>query len=160
MKKYYLLFLCAITAACGAFDESPETLAIEANQELTCNMSPEGKWGAYSSPMFGTCGYLAPFWAFVDEQGELYVEESANCERIHTIVVDRGSNNPCQKVSMFKCINEELNLEVSMHFFLQNRSNAHPRYEGNINLEIKTLDTEESLCTGTYEVRVLYHNEG
>ena len=138
MKKYYLLFLCAITAACGAFDESPETLAIEANQKLTCNMSPQGKWGAYSDPMFGTCGYLAPFWAFVDEQGELYVEESANCERI----------------------NEELNLEVSMHFFLQNRSNAHPRYEGNINLEIKTLDTEESLCSGTYEVRVLYHNEG
>ena len=29
-----------------------------------------------------------------------------------------------------------------------------------IELEIKALDTEESWCTGTYEVRVLYHNEG
>jgi hypothetical protein len=158
--KYILLTFTLFMVACGLIDESPETLAIEANQGLECNMSPEGKWGAYSDPMFGTCGYLAPFWVFVGTEGELYVEESANCERIHTIVVDRGSNNPCQKVSMFRCLNEELNLEVSMHFFLQNRSNAHPRYEGNINLEIKTLDTEESLCSGTYEVRVLYHNEG
>ena len=160
MVRHFILLISFLLSSCGAFDESPETLAIEANQGLECNMSPEGKWGAYSDPMFGTCGYLAPFWVFVDEEGELYVEESANCERIHTIVIDRGPNNPCQKASMFKCINEELNLEVSMDFFLQNRSGLHPRFEGNVNLNIKTLDTEESLCTGTYEVRVLYHNEG
>jgi len=27
-------------------------------------------------------------------------------------------------------------------------------------MEIKTLDSEELLCSGTYMVRVLYHNEG
>jgi len=158
--KYILLPFMLFMVACGLIDESPETLAIEANQGLTCTMSPEGKWGSYPEYAFGTCGYFASFWVFVDDEGELYVEESANCERIHTIVVDRGENAPCQKVSMFKCINEELNLEVSMHFFLQNRSGQHPRYEGNINMEIKTLDSEELLCSGTYMVRVLYHNEG
>lgn len=160
MVRHFILLTSFLLSSCGAFDESPETLAIEANQGLECNMSPEGKWGAYPEYGFGTCGYFASFWVFVDSGGELYVEESANCERIHTIVVDRGPTNPCQKVTMFRCTNEELNLEVSMNFFLQNRSNAHPRYEGNINMEIKTLDSEELLCSGTYMVRVLYHNEG
>ena len=159
LKKSFILLLSLFLVSCGAFDESPETLAIEANQEPTCNMGPEGKWGVYSDPLFGSCGYLAPFWIHVGFDGELYVEESSNCERIHTIVVDRGPNNPCQKVSMFRCINEELNLEVNMQFFLQNRSSDHPRYEGNINIEIKTIDLNELLCSGTYTTRVIYHPE-
>ena len=71
MKNYLLILSTLVLSSCGVFDQSPESLAAEVNQEPepTCDMSPEGSWTATSSVMFGTCGHLAPFWIFADEQG-------------------------------------------------------------------------------------------
>lgn len=160
MNKYCFLFLCAALFGCGAFDESPETLAIEANQGLVCDMSPEGKWAAYPEYVIGSCGYLAPLWAYVDADGSLYMEEEANCETVKEMVVDRGPNNPCQKVTMFSCTNEEMNLKAQLHFFLQNRSEEFTQriqWEGNLNIKVGYLDEEDYLCDSVYNLRVIYH---
>tara|TARA_R110000744_G_scaffold121119_3_gene225578 strand:+ start:96 stop:545 length:450 start_codon:yes stop_codon:yes gene_type:complete len=142
-------------SACGAFDESPETLAAQANQEeLTCNMGHTGKWGVYPEILIGTCGGMSPFLIFVDEQGSLFLEEEANCEIYNEIVIDRGPNNPCQKGTFINCINEELNLVVNMDFFLKYES--YNVWEGNLNIKVGYLDEEEYLCESVYQVKVIH----
>jgi hypothetical protein len=159
MKYLSLFFTGIVLASCGAFDESPETLALEANQTIECPMSPEGRWALYPEYQVGTCGYLAPLWAFVDDTGSLYMEESANCETINEIMVDRGPNNPCQRVTMLYCTNEELNLRLSMHIFLQNRSEAFSnrvQWEGNVNITGGYLDRKEDICSSVYSLKAIY----
>ena len=159
MKKYCLLFLLALTTSCGGINVASNNASVEEEPQV-CDMHPEGKWGAYPEYVIGSCGYLAPLWVYVGADGSLYMEDEANCELTKEMVVDRGPNNPCQKVTMFDCTNEEMNLKAQLHFFLQNRTEEFTQriqWEGNVNIKIGHFDQEDYLCDGVYNLRVIYH---
>ncbi len=154
MKKYLFLCIFALLASCG---EGPVDSKQTAEEEQTpkCEMSPEGRWAVYPQYLIGTCGFLSPFWVWVDDSGSLKLEESVNCQTTEEFTIE----GRCQNATYFRCTNEEENLTAELRFYLKPSEEYEVRiqWEGNVNIEISTLDTNEPLCDSVYKTQVIYN---
>jgi len=151
IKEIFTIALLSAITACGSVVDEPQEET--STPKVDCpSMNPTGDWIVHSTWMTGNCGPMPPYLVAVDNEGQLYIEQS-DCVVIKRMLVEHR----CQQVTMVKCESIENNLKASMHFFLKREYDefANEIWKGNINVSISAYDTDAFLCESVYDAVVL-----